>query len=120
MTEILDLSLYFILFILTLSVICFILMILMKIFGKPMNKHRAVEKDLKKHSSTTDSAGHKDANLATKDAEANWMNAVMTASFLTASMKSANEHSNTDHDSGTDSDSSDAAGHGDSFDGVDS
>ncbi|MBC6976151.1 hypothetical protein H9I32_28435 [Bacillus sp. Xin] len=115
MTEILDLSLYFILFILILSAICFILMVLMRIFGKPMNKHRSVEKELKKHSSTTDSAGHKDANLTTKDAEANWMNAVMTASFLTASMKNASEHSNTDHDS----DSSDAAGHGDSFDGVD-
>lgn len=85
-----------------------------------MNKHRSVEKKLKKHSSTTDSTGHNDANLATKDAEGNWMNAVMTASFLTASMKSANEHSHTDHDSRTDSESADAAGHGDAFDGGDS
>ncbi|AJI16593.1 hypothetical protein BG07_1414 [Bacillus pseudomycoides] len=120
MTEILNLSLYFILFILIISIVCFILLVLMKIFGKQMNNRRSVEKELNKHSSITDTAGHKDSNITTKDAEADWMNAVMTTSFLAAAMKSASEDSNIDHDSGTSSDSSDAASHTDSFDSGDS
>ncbi len=85
-----------------------------------MNNRRSVEKELKKHSSITDTTGHKDSNITTKDAEADWMNAVMTTSFLAAAMKSASENSNIDHDSGTSSDSSNAASHTDSFDSGDS
>ncbi|WP_176538755.1 hypothetical protein [Bacillus cereus] len=109
MTEILNLFLYLILFIFILSIVCFILLILMKIFGKSMNKHRSVEKELKKHSSTTDPAGHKDSPITTKDAEAEWMTAVMTASFVTASMKSASENESVDRDSDAGGDSSDSS-----------
>lgn len=109
MTEILDLVLYCILFILIVSIACFILLVLMKIFGKPMNKHRSVEKELKQHSSTTDTVGHKDSNITTKDAEAEWMDAVMTATFVTAAMKSASENESVDHDSDTGGDGSDSS-----------
>lgn len=116
MTEILDLALYFILFILIISIICLILLAFMTIFGKKRNYRNPFSKELKAHSSTKDTVEDKNLDISTKDAEASWMNAVMTTSFLTASMKSASERSNADHDS----DSSDAAGHGDSFDGGDS
>ncbi|WJE53636.1 hypothetical protein QRE66_05010 [Bacillus cereus] len=109
MAEILDLLLYFILFLLIISVVCFILLVLMRIFGKQTNNHRSVEKELKKHSSTTDSVGHKDSHITTKDAEADWMNAVMTASFVTASMKSASENESVDHDADTGGDGSDSS-----------
>lgn len=109
MTEILNLFLYLILFIFIVSIVCFILLILMKIFGKKPKHHRSVEKELKKHSSTTDPAGHKDSPITTKDAEADWMNAVMTASFVTASMKSASENESVDHDSDAGGDSSDSS-----------
>ncbi|PFR24881.1 hypothetical protein COK19_16695 [Bacillus cereus] len=81
----------------------------MKVSGKSMNKHRSVEKELKKHSSTTDPAGHKDSPITTKDAEADWTNAVMTASFVTASMKSASENESVDYDSDTGSDGPDSS-----------
>ncbi|MDM5187324.1 hypothetical protein QUF99_08300 [Bacillus sp. DX4.1] len=120
MTEILNLSLYFILFILIISIVCLILLVFMKIFGKTMNYRRSVEKERKEHSSTKDTVAYKDSEITTKDAEADWMNAVMTTSFVVAAMKSAHEDSNIDHDSGTSSDSSDSAGHSDSFDSGDS
>ncbi|HEK9099843.1 hypothetical protein KFD70_06920 [Bacillus pfraonensis] len=68
-----------------------------------------MKKRTKKHSSTTDTAGHKNANITTKDAEAEWMDAVMTATFVTASMKSASENESVGHDSDTGGDSSDSS-----------
>ncbi|MGG3518912.1 hypothetical protein ABES33_02685 [Bacillus pseudomycoides] len=120
MTEIVNLALYFILFIIIISIICLILSVFMKISEKKMNHRSSVEKELKEHSSTKDTGQYKDSEIATKDAEAEWMNAVMTTSFVVAAMKSTNEDSNIDHDLGNDSHSSDSASHNDSFDGGDS
>lgn len=88
----------------------------MFIFGKREGVSRSVEKELKQHGSTKDTVKYNDLEITTEDAETNWMNAVITASFVTAAMKSANEHSNNDDTLENDGHTSDASSHNDSFD----
>ncbi|PFE06348.1 hypothetical protein COE15_19285 [Bacillus cereus] len=120
MTDIVNLALYSILFIIIISIICLILSVFMKLSRKKTNHRRSIEKERKVHSPAKDTGQYKDSEITTKDAEAEWMNAVMTTSFVVAAMKSAHEDSNIDHDLGNDSHGSDSASHNDSFDGGDS
>ncbi|PEP21690.1 hypothetical protein CN566_28215, partial [Bacillus wiedmannii] len=59
-----------------------------------------IEKELKTHSSTQENGNQNDLGTNANNAEASWMNAVMTTAFITASMKSAQDHSESnDHSS---------------------
>jgi Mg2+/citrate symporter len=118
--EILELFLYGILFILIILIICLIVRAFMFIFGKKERYSRSVDKKLKQHGSAKDTVKYNDSEITTKDTETNWMNAVMTVSFVTASMKSANEHSNNDDTSESGGHTSDASSPNDSFDSSDS
>ncbi|HDR7658725.1 hypothetical protein ABWK33_19390 [Bacillus wiedmannii] len=100
MKEIIDLALIFFFFLLIVFIVCFILQVFLKIFGRKKQANKSIEKELKNHSSTQENDNHNDSGTSANDAEANWMNAVMTTTFITASMKSAQEHSEgNNHDS---------------------
>ncbi|MCZ6942808.1 hypothetical protein EJ131_20185 [Bacillus mycoides] len=114
MEEIINLSLIFFFFLLIVFIACFILQVFMKIFGRKKTHARSIEKELKNHSSTKETGSHNDSGTNANDAEASWMNAVMTTAFVTAAMKSANENSESnDH-------GSDSSIHNDSFEDADS
>jgi hypothetical protein len=65
----------------------------MKIFGRKKQPNKFIEKELKNHSSTQENGNHNAPGTNANDAEANWTNAVMTTAFITASIKSAHDHS---------------------------
>ncbi|RWS44126.1 hypothetical protein EKA14_10385 [Bacillus mycoides] len=93
MEDIINLSLVLFFFLLVVFIACFILQVFMKIFGRKKKHNKSIEKELKNHSSTQENGDQNDPGTITHDAEASWMNAVMTTAFITASMKSANENS---------------------------
>ncbi|MBE5104613.1 hypothetical protein IGI01_04715 [Bacillus thuringiensis] len=99
MEEIINLSLIFFFLLLIVFIACFIIQVFMKIFGR--KKHnKFLEKELKNHSSTQETGNQNEPGTNANDAEASWMNAVMTTAFITASMKSAQDHSESnDHSS---------------------
>ncbi|QWU46362.1 hypothetical protein [Bacillus sp. NP247] len=100
MEEIIDLSLIFFFFLLIVFIVCFILQVSMKIFGRKKKHNKSIEKELKNHSSTQEIGTQNETGTNANDAEANWMNAVTTTAFITASMKSAQDHSEgNNHDS---------------------
>ncbi|PEX97810.1 hypothetical protein [Bacillus nitratireducens] len=89
-----------IIFLLIIFIVCFILLVFMKIFGRKKQANKSIEKELKNHSSIQENGNHNDSGTNTNDAEASWMNAVMTTSVITASMKSDQDHSEgNNHDS---------------------
>ncbi|WP_459500578.1 hypothetical protein [Bacillus sp. C1] len=116
MIEIINVSLYFILFILIVAILCFILLVFMKIFGKNTNEQRPMKKERPELSSGKDTAEYKHSEITTKDAEADWMDAVMTTAFVVTAMKNANEDANIDHTSHH----HDSTSHDDAFDSGDS
>jgi hypothetical protein len=100
MEEIINLSLIFFFFLLIIFIACFIIQVFMKIFGRKKQHNKFIEKELKNHSSTQETGNQNEPGTNANDAEASWMNAVMTTAFITASMKSAQDHSESnDHSS---------------------
>jgi hypothetical protein len=99
MEEIIDLSLIFFFFLLIVFIACFILKVFMKIFGRKKKHNKSIEKELKNHSSTQENSNQNHPGTNANDAEASWMNAVMTTAFVTAAMKNANESSESDRHS---------------------
>lgn len=93
MKEIIDLLLIFFFFLLIVFIACFILQVFMKFFGRKKKPNKSIEKELKNHSSTQENSNQNDPGTNANDAEANWTNAVMTTAFITASIKSAHDHS---------------------------
>ncbi|ALQ69373.1 hypothetical protein [Bacillus thuringiensis] len=114
MEEIINLSLVLFFFLLIVFIVCFILQVFLRIFGKKKQPNKFIEKDLKKHSSTQETNNQDNSGGNANDAEASWMNAVMTATFITASMKSTTDHSEGDECS------HDSPNHSDQFDSPDS
>ncbi|MGR3778092.1 hypothetical protein ACT1UG_20670 [Bacillus paramycoides] len=100
MEDIINLSLVLFFFLLVVSIACFIIQVFMKIFGRKKRPNKFIEKELKNHSSTQETDNQNGPETNVNDAEASWMNAVMTTAFITASMKSAQDHSESnDHSS---------------------
>ncbi|OJD52840.1 hypothetical protein [Bacillus sp. L27] len=97
MEELWEMIEFSILFILIVVMICFILKIFMFIFRKENRYNRSVEKELKQHASTKDNLKYIDSEVDMKNEEADWMTAVMTATFVAASMKSGCEHQSSDN-----------------------
>lgn len=93
MEDIINLSLGFFFFLLVVFIACFVIQVFMKIFGRKKQPNKFIEKELKNHSSTQENGNQNIPGKNANDAEANWMNAVMTTAFITASMKSAHDHS---------------------------
>ncbi|MFE6139441.1 hypothetical protein [Bacillus sp. NPDC057893] len=102
MEDIIGLSLIFFFFLLIVFIACFVIQVFMKIFGRKKQPNKFIEKELKNHSSTQETGNHNAPGTNANDAEASWMNAVMTTAFITASMKSAQDHSES-NDHGSDS-----------------
>lgn len=100
MEDIINLSLVLFFFLLVVFIACFIIQVFMKIFGRKKKTNKSIEKELKNHSSTQENSNQNDSGTNANDAEANWTNAVMTTAFITASIKSAQDYSeSSDHDS---------------------
>ncbi|PGA79579.1 hypothetical protein COL94_28605 [Bacillus wiedmannii] len=100
MKEIIDLSLIFFFFLLIVFIVSILIQVFMKIFGRKKKSNKFIEKELKTHSSTQENGNQNDLGTNANNAEASWMNAVMTTAFITASMKSAQDHSESnDHSS---------------------
>ncbi|MGQ8823688.1 hypothetical protein COJ93_19085 [Bacillus anthracis] len=93
MEDIINLSLVLFFFLLVVFIACFIIQVFMKIFGRKKKPNKSIEKELKNHSSTQENSNQNDSGTNANDAEANWTNAVMTTAFITASIKSAHDHS---------------------------
>ncbi|GMR65810.1 hypothetical protein [Bacillus sp. MN7755] len=93
MEDIINLSLGLFFFLLVVFIACFIIQVFMKIFGRKKQPNKFIEKELKTHSSTQENGNQSIPGTNANDAEANWMNAVMTTAFITASMKSAHDYS---------------------------
>ncbi|PEJ99340.1 hypothetical protein [Bacillus wiedmannii] len=109
MEEIIGLSLIFFFFLLIVFIVSILIQVFMKIFGRKKQPNKFIEKELKTHSSTQENGNQNDLGTNANDAEASWMNAVMTTAFITASMKNAqgdsesnNHSSDSSHDNDTD------------------
>ncbi|MCI4250536.1 hypothetical protein MRP26_16365 [Bacillus sp. CCB-MMP212] len=86
-----------IIFSLIVFIVCLMLLIIMKRFDRKKQDNKSIKKELKNPYSIQKNGSHNDSGTNTNDAEADWMNAVMTTAFITASMKSAQDHSESNH-----------------------
>ncbi|MCU4959906.1 hypothetical protein ABWK43_06320 [Bacillus thuringiensis] len=100
MDDIIDLSFIFFFFLLIVFIVSILIQVFIKIFGRKKQPNKFIEKELKNHSSTQENGNQNDSGTNANDAEASWMNAVMTTAFITESMKNAQDYSeSSDHDS---------------------
>ncbi|MED2789710.1 hypothetical protein P4261_28895 [Bacillus thuringiensis] len=86
-----------IIFFLIVLIVCLISLVIMKNFDSKKQNNKSIKKEFKNPYSIQKNGSHNDSGTNTNDAEADWMNAVMTTAFITASMKSAQDHSESNH-----------------------